>query len=114
MKLEALKKYRSKTNPKVEHMMPLERGDYGWFVIYKSCDGLWWTGHVEPGTDWLPYEEPKPKVLKAPAFIHFGKDGIQISGLIYGSEQEAMKSHPDNFHSWPAIPNAQGFYEVPE
>ena len=60
-------------------------------------------------------EIPKPKKpkLMAPC-LHMCGDRIGISGGLLESEQEAKAIWKDQFVSWPAVANAEGFYEVME
>ena len=63
-------------------------------------------------------EPVKPKLL-APAFFKmYNKDMtdkiISDSSSLFSSAEEARLFHGHDFVSWPAIPNAQGYYEVGE
>lgn len=60
------------------------------------------------GTFWELY---KPKPLYAPAVISI-YDKFRASKYWYHSEMEAKKDCEKQFIKWPAIPNAQGFYEI--
>ena len=63
---------------------------------------------------WRIWEEPKPKKLMAPAFgMDPSIDMVSVVGL-FTSENHAKSVLEDDFISWPAIPNADGHYEVPE
>jgi len=64
-------------------------------------------------------EKPKQKKLLAPALIKYpdGKKGFmwQLSTTFYSSLEEVKNIyHPKLEFIWPAIPNAQGYYEVEE
>jgi hypothetical protein len=56
--------------------------------------------------------EPKKPRLLAPCLYNSGK-GIWVSASLYESEQEAKAIWKDQFVSWPAVANKDGFYEVP-
>ena len=61
---------------------------------------------------WKFYEEPKPKKLLAPAILKTNEGSFYVGGGLYSSEKEARGKAWGEVHSWPAIPNKDGFYEV--
>lgn len=69
------------------------------------------------GEEFELYEEPKKKVLMAPAIVKTPY-GYAMSEYFYSSEKEAKDDIEiktiSKFICWPAIPNKDGFYEVPE
>lgn len=66
--------------------------------------------------EWELYEEPKQKKLLAPAYVLYA--GFKrVHPALFNNASEAkdfFEKMPECFLSWPAIPNAQGYYEVEE
>lgn len=66
--------------------------------------------------NWELYQEPKPKRLLAPAlYQEIDRDGWAwfVSHMLYSSLEEAKRDLDQHSNvRWPAIPNAQGYYEV--
>ena len=65
---------------------------------------------------WRLYEQPKKKVLLAPALRVYDDGDYGICSSLYSSESQAKKDCVGATDQviWPAIPNADGFYEVEE
>jgi hypothetical protein len=61
--------------------------------------------------DWEVYEEPKKPRLLAHA-IRKQCGMYSLSTNMYDSEDSARKVLLGTFHSWPAVPNAEGFYSL--
>lgn len=55
--------------------------------------------------------EPKKPRLMAPAMMLVCHQ-VSVSVAIFSSEKEARDTLKDLFFSWPAVPNADGYYEV--
>lgn len=62
--------------------------------------------------DWELYEEPKKPRLLAHA-IRKQCGMYSLSMNMYDSEDSARKVLLGTFHSWPAVPNKDGYFEVP-
>lgn len=65
-------------------------------------------------TDWTIVEEPKPPKLLAHAMCANMSGTEYLSASIFESEGEAKRHCVSAFKYWPAIPNKDGFYEVPQ
>ena len=63
--------------------------------------------------DWEVIEEPKPPKLMAPAFFKCGT-GVYVSGILFSSTEDAIDRVIGDLIAWPAIPDANGFYSVPQ
>jgi len=63
----------------------------------------------------IEIDEPEPKKPKllAPCFYMSTMSGVKLSYCLYESEAQA-RTNCLNFISWPAVANAEGFYEVSE
>ena len=58
--------------------------------------------------------EPKKPRMLAPALL-VNAFRVELSKCLYASEEEAIDAiGKDLFHSWPAVPNADGFYSLVE
>lgn len=68
---------------------------------------------------WLPYEEPKQKVLMNPALLYGASSGnIFITDQVYNAAEEAINDRPSSkLLSWPLkivlknVKTEQGFFE---
>lgn len=63
------------------------------------------------------WEEPKKPKLMAPAIVRWNREEVsrfELSSYLYENEKTAKTELKDHFHSWPAVPNAEGFYRVKE
>jgi len=68
-------------------------------------------GHVE----FELYEKPKKPKLSAPAFVKgFNSSHWLLTEALYTSLEEAKIDCVLDVVIWPAIPNKDGYYEVPE
>lgn len=108
MKLEIGKKY---TAP----------GWDAWFMPIRDDEGENWQGVTcrrgilsiefqKQDQPWIEYVGPKKKLLLAPALCKNRDGDFYVTGFLYSSEVDAQ-SENENFHSWPAVPNKDGFYE---
>lgn len=54
--------------------------------------------------DWVPFEEPKKKVIKRMAPALWRRDDLEcyVSSIIFTSEEEARKNFGDSLIKWPA------------
>jgi hypothetical protein len=57
--------------------------------------------------------EPKKHKLMAPALAFYDNHFVVSNGL-YSSEMQARNELREMFRAWPAVQNADGFYEVME
>lgn len=67
--------------------------------------------------DWEFYQEPKPKKLVAPALFYSDNENKRwvLSDSCFEDLETAKKYFKPTYKVvWPAVPNAQGFFEVPE
>jgi hypothetical protein len=61
------------------------------------------------------WTEPKPPKLLAPALAKWHeRTRIELTLVLYESEEAARKDIGNFFIAWPAIPNKDGMYEVPQ
>ncbi len=60
--------------------------------------------------DWIVDEPPK---LLAPALYYTGTDWI-LGRTLFESKKGAQEEYGDRQIIWPAIPNKDGYFEVPE
>lgn len=71
----------------------------------------------EINRDWKFYQEPKPKKLVAPALFYSNNEDERwvLSDSCFEDLETAKKYFKPTYKVvWPAVPNAQGFFEVPE
>jgi len=71
----------------------------------------------EINRDWKFYQEPKPKKLVAPALFYSDNENKRwvLSDSCFEDLETAKKYFKPTYKVvWPAVPNAQGFFEVPE
>lgn len=83
------------------------RGDTGGEGNF-DCDGC---------NAWQFYHEPKPEKLVAPALFYSDNEDKRwvLSDSCFEDLETAKKYFKPTYKVvWPAVPNAQGFYEVPE
>jgi len=121
MRFESGKYYRTRCGYKAQVFM-LDNGE-GWALgavqdeddkwLHESWDKDTGLTAVNRNADivgeWK--EPPKPKLM-APALL---KDDryTELSAYLYESEEHAREVLGDCFRYWPAVPNKDGFYEVP-
>ena len=60
----------------------------------------------------LPEPPKKPRLMAHAIKKQCGMYSLSTS--VYDSEDSARKVLLGTFHSWPAVANAEGYYEVPE
>jgi len=121
MKFEIGKFYKSRDGKKAQIFMP-DRGDgvmlgaYTnggfWIATSWSRDGRWEGGEhrLDIISEW---EEPKEAKLMAPALAYYD-DHFMVSNGLYSSEMQARNVLREMFRAWPAVPNADGMFEVAE
>jgi hypothetical protein len=63
--------------------------------------------------DWEIEPEAKPPKLLAPALYYTGTEWI-LGRILFESIEDAKEYHTVRDVVWPAIPNKDGFYEVPQ
>ena len=93
-----------------------EQDSYVHFVddrVFENKTGLTY-GDFSNVRAWELYEEPKKAVFMAPAIFKADDGYIEVSGKLFVSEEGAKYFYGKRLISWPALPNKEGFYEVPE
>ena len=76
----------------------------------------------EDDTSWFVFEPDPPKKLLAPAILQNSAGFLFVEDGLFGSKKDAefyyhvgvYKTTHYRVISWPAIPNKDGFYEVPD
>lgn len=103
---------------KIEEVLPayreggrIKRSLWGRGVRFNECDRLTYRDVI--ADDWEIVEEPKPPKLMAPAFFKCGT-GVYVSGILFSSTEDAIDRVIGDLIAWPAIPDANGFYSVPQ
>jgi hypothetical protein len=94
----------------------------GYKISRQGYENKWWlekdvnkpvTTDSMLANDWVVIPEKKEPKLMAPAIIcEIGSKYCKLSGCLFESEAEAKECYGNTFISWPAVPNAEGFYAV--
>lgn len=82
------------------------------FVLGENRFGVEGTWAINDGS-WQLYTEPKKKRMMAPAIYKERDGGRCITSSLYDSLGNAKVAWGKDV-IWPAVPNADGFYEVEE
>jgi len=121
MKFEIGKFYKTRDGRKAQIFM-LDNGA-GYMLGAVNKDGVWRYNTWDRNGLWAcsehlldlisEWEEPKKPKLMAHA-IRKQCGMYSLSTNMYDSEKAARDILLGTFHSWPAVPNADGMYEVKE
>ena len=126
MKFEIGKMYKTRDGRKALVFMPDNGAGhmYGAVSDDRGCWNVhsWYSSgeahYDERGLEHKKYDlisewtEPKKPRMLAPCFYKSTMAGVKLSYCLYESEEQA-RTNCLNFISWPAVANAEGFYEVP-
>lgn len=90
----------------------IRRVTWGQGVYFNDFEHL--THRDVMAEDWKVLDlDPKPPKLMAPAFFALD-EGYCVSGMLFSSEEDAQARCIGRNIKWPAIPDANGFYSVPQ
>jgi hypothetical protein len=123
MKFEVGKFYKTRDGRKAQ-LFILDNGASVMLGVVLNKGGIWFSnqwrcdGRIYCNNDTLndlvtEWTEPKPPKLLAPALYYTGTEWI-LGRTLFESKKEAQEEHGDRQIIWPAIPNKDGMYEVPQ